>query len=311
MNLPNAKQIMFTLASEDGKLSVDVRAPVSRYAGFPYPVPRPAEHRIVDDTEIGYLWLRDCFFGLGVAAFEEAWPKLQNTKGLILDLRDNEGGNLELLDRIAARLLPASHQRQVVGVGICAKGDRGFDGGLRVDVDTTGLSTDGRAVVREFLSRFKTDWQPPAGISTERFVNLLARFGAEPKLRKDRPETLRLPTYSHPIVVLTNHRTFSSAEILTDALRQLGNAKVVGSKTTAGGGGSEHWHPPLKHSKLRLVLADEMYLLADGKPIDGRGIAADIVVEPDADTYTGGPDRMLNKAIEVLKKKTAIKHRSP
>jgi hypothetical protein len=108
MKLPNPPHILVKLASANGASEVEFNAPVTRDSRHAFPVPRPAESRLVDDEDFGYLWLRDCF-GLGVQTFLQEWPKLQKSKGLILDLRDNEGGRLELLDEVAARLLPATH----------------------------------------------------------------------------------------------------------------------------------------------------------------------------------------------------------
>jgi hypothetical protein len=301
MKLPNPPHILVKLASADGNSEVEFYAPLAKDGRHAFPVPRPAESRLVDDEDFGYLWLRDCL-GLGVQAFWQEWPKLQKTKGLILDLRDNEGGMLELLDEVAACLLPSDRPRKAVGIHVYAKNDRSTNfGGLHVSPDTHGLSAAGRAVVADFQKGLKPAWQPPKGRETESRTHLLARFDAEPGLRKDDARRPKMFGYDNPVVVLFNHRTFSAAEIFAASLRKLDNVLLVGTATTAGGAGTDNWHAPLKHSRLRLVLASGAYLRADGTLIDGRGVAPDVVVEPDADTYIGGRDRMLDKAIEVLK----------
>jgi hypothetical protein len=303
MKLPSPAHILVKLASTDGKSEVEFSAPVARDRRHAFQVPRPAESRLVDDEDFGYLWLGDCL-GLGVKTFLQEWPKLQKTKGLILDLRDNEGGMLQLLDEVAARLLPTDRPRKAVGTWVNPKGDRHtFSGGLEVTPDTHGLSAAGRAVVTDFKKWFKPAWRPPKGRETESRIHLLARFDAESGLRGNDPGRPKTPGYDKPVVVLFNHRTFSAAEIFAASLRRLDNVTLVGTATTAGGGGTESWRAPLKHSRLRLILASGVYLRADGTLIDGRGVAPDIVVEPDADTYIGGRDRMLDKAIEALKMK--------
>ena len=63
----------------------------------------------------------------------------------------------------------------------------------------------------------------------------------------------------------------------------------------------------LEKSGLDVMLgSDGAYVRTNGDFIDGKGIQPDIVVPPDIDYYLGRRDRMLDTAIEVLKKKIAV-----
>lgn len=311
MGLPNPAKIRVTLATADGKSEVELEAPTTRDRRFPFPVPRPDEFRILDDggadwEKLGYVWIRDCY-GLGTESVIRAMPNLRDSKGIVLDLRDNEGGNAGPLEILAAHLLPPDKPRRATGSFTYWAGVGEVIGDAAIVPETEGLSDAGKQVIADFRGNFEPTWQPPKRRATESRTQFLARKEAEPKLAPYRHE--RFPkTYHYPgqVVVLYNHRCFSAAEITLSALKGLDNVTLVGTPTTAGGAGSGEGHR-LNNSQLDVILAKSVYLCADGTPIDGMGVKPDVVVQPDGDTYTGGRDRMLDVAIKVLREKIAAK----
>jgi C-terminal processing protease CtpA/Prc len=62
-----------------------------------------------------------------------------------------------------------------------------------------------------------------------------------------------------------------------------------------------------RHSGLDVILSQSAFVRSDGTLLDGRGVMPDVVVEPDADYYVGKQDRMLEKAIDVLKGKIELR----
>ena len=102
-----------------------------------------------------------------------------------------------------------------------------------------------------------------------------------------------------PALILTNHRTACAAEMFVSYFKIMGRAKIVG--TTTFGSGAE--------AMIReLPLGGEMRLATTrGKLIDGSeyvnvGIAPDIPVERTAEDIANGTDRVLIKALELLRK---------
>ena len=310
MGLPNPPTIRVTLATADGKSEIEIDALTARDRRFPLAVPKPGGFRILNDggadwEKIGYFWVRDCY-SAGAKAVADAMPNVRDTKGIIVDLRDNEGGSLEPLEILAAHLLPADKPRRAVGTNV-VWADRGEIYGAVVTPDTKGLSDAGKRVVADFRTQFKSAWQPPKGRQTETLTELLARKESEPNLAPYNSEHFpKAFHYTGQVVVLYNHRCFSAAEITLDALRDFDNVTLVGTPTTAGGAGDGERHQ-LANSKLDVILAKDVHLRADGTLIDGVGVAPDVVAQPDGDTYTGGRDRMLDVAIDVLRKKIAAK----
>jgi carboxyl-terminal processing protease len=98
-----------------------------------------------------------------------------------------------------------------------------------------------------------------------------------------------------PVVVLVDGYTASAAEIFTAALREHGRARVVGT-TTYGKGSVQEDLPLPDGSTLRITI--RLWLTPDKHTIDNQGITPDVVVTP----ATSGPDRQLQKAIDLLAK---------
>lgn len=111
------------------------------------------------------------------------------------------------------------------------------------------------------------------------------------------------PIINVPVVILTNENTASSSEILAGALKDLGKAKIVGTKTYGKGVIQEVLSLP---DGSGLKITTEKYLTPNKTEINGIGIEPDETVElPDTVTNILNVDRnedtQLQKAIEMLK----------
>ena len=110
------------------------------------------------------------------------------------------------------------------------------------------------------------------------------------------------PIINVPVVILTNENTASSSEILAGALKDLGKAKIVGTKTYGKGVIQEVLSLP---DGSGLKITTEKYLTPNKTEINGIGIEPDETVElPDTVTNILNVDRnedtQLQKAIEIL-----------
>ncbi len=305
LHLPDSSTIRVRLASPDGKDEVEIDAPTNSHQRWHFAVPKP-DWRILEGN-IGYLWVQDPASG-GAETIVRGMPELRKTRGLVIDLRDNVGGaGLDTLQLICDYLLPPERPRIAIGQIIHWRGDRWHTNTGEVSANTVGLSAEGRRFLAAFEQRFERKWQPPKGRATEPRTVFLARAEAEPDLfpyKIDRwPKAY---TYTAPVVVLFNHRCFSAAEIFLAGIRRLPGVTLVGSAGTAGGGGSPEFFR-LRHSRLDVILSATAFVRSDGTLIDGRGIVPDVVVEPDADSYLSGPDRMLERAVDVLEEKIRVR----
>ena len=104
------------------------------------------------------------------------------------------------------------------------------------------------------------------------------------------------PIINMPIIILTNENTASSSEILAGALKDLGKAQIVGTKTY-GKGVMQELAPLKSGGALKITI--EEFKTPNGNTINKKGIDPDIEVEDDKKTEL---DEQLQKAIEECKK---------
>ena len=111
------------------------------------------------------------------------------------------------------------------------------------------------------------------------------------------------PIINMPIIILTNENTASSSEILAGALKDLGKAKIVGTKTYGKGVIQQLLTLP---DGSGIKITSEKYLTPNKTEINKIGIEPDEKVElPDTVTNVlrveEKDDTQLQKAIEMLK----------
>lgn len=105
-----------------------------------------------------------------------------------------------------------------------------------------------------------------------------------------------------PIVVLVNRFSASGSEVLSGALQDRGRAIVMGEKTF-GKGSVNTIH--VLEDRSAIYLTSARWLTPQGRPIEGKGLAPDIAIEPPPEgTATEGDSRRddgLAKALEYLR----------
>ena len=111
------------------------------------------------------------------------------------------------------------------------------------------------------------------------------------------------PIINMPIIILTNKNTASSSEILAGALKDLGKAKIVGTKTYGKGVIQQILTLP---DGSGLKITTEKYLTPNRTEINKVGIEPDETVELPEDVdnvfdIDRNQDTQLQKAIEMLK----------
>ncbi len=102
-----------------------------------------------------------------------------------------------------------------------------------------------------------------------------------------------------PVVVITNQRTASAAEVVAGALQQNDRAIVVGQQTR-GKGSVQFIFGLSDGSSVRMTA--EIWLTPDGTPLDGVGLVPDIEMIPDEasrDVELGEAIRQLQQKVEA------------
>lgn len=101
-------------------------------------------------------------------------------------------------------------------------------------------------------------------------------------------------------VVLVNGGSASASEIVAGALQDNKAATIVGEKTFGKGSVQDYENFP-DGSALKLTVAE--WYTPSGNNINETGIVPNVIVKEDFDKEKIGEDAMLNKALEILKKK--------
>jgi carboxyl-terminal processing protease len=174
--------------------------------------------------------------------------EMRDARALVIDLRDNGGGEAEAMADLASTLLPA-------------------------------------------------------GLSLGRFTNRDGRVQLEPFTRNALLSSAdTFARFRGRIILLTNARTASAAEVFAASLREAGRAKVVGEATCGCVLGIRRRHQLPDGGVLDISEMD--YHTAGGARLEGRGLRPDELVTPTREDLRRGRDRAVELAVELLKSKS-------
>ena len=246
--------------------------------------------RIIQNN-IGYLritnWLRNVLDDI------ETWmPRFRNTRGLIIDVRDNSGGTRNILRTLYPYLCKPSDPPIVANAAkyrLHREHPQGYlDSRHMFPQDWEGWPDEERKAISTFMTSFTPEWTVPEDeFSPWHFWVLTKRSNPE------------VYTYSSPVVFLINQKGFSATGVIVSALKGLDNITLIGTPT--GGGSGAMRVTTLKHSRLRLGLSSMASFQKDGKLFDGNGVQPDIYMEPVPEYFLkNGPDNVLEKAIQII-----------
>jgi carboxyl-terminal processing protease len=171
--------------------------------------------------------------------------ELKGARALVIDLRDNGGGEAESMADLASTLLPA-------------------------------------------------------GLSLGRFTDRAGAVRLEPHTRAALLSTAdSFERFQRPVVLLTNARTASAAEVFAAALREKNRASVIGEATCGCVLGIRRRHRLPDGGVLDVSEMD--YHTAGGTRLEGAGLRPDVTVEPTRETLRRRQDLALERALEILK----------
>ena len=140
------------------------------------------------------------------------------------------------------------------------------------------------------------------GASLGRFTDREGRVQLEPFTRASLVSSADTFTrFRGAVVLLTNARTASAAEVFAASLREEGRASVVGEPTCGCVLGIRERHTLPDGGVLDISEMD--YHTAGGTRLEGAGLSPDVEVTPAREDLRRGRDRALERAVEMLKMK--------
>jgi C-terminal processing protease CtpA/Prc len=230
----------------------------------------PVDIQIVD-RNIGYIRLTS-FLGQYTdtirSVFDRYLPQLRKCRGLIIDIRGNRGGSDAAWNVIAFHLISDS-SFQSKGKWLS-----------RVYIPSYKMYGKYSPQLRDFYEG--TSMQE---INHPPYTNPVA-------------DSLKL---HQPLIVVSGQYVGSAAEDFLLLMKEYGRATVVGGPSVGCVG--EPMLIPLSDDYM-LMISAKKYVSPDGSQPNDTGILPDIEAENDYDAYLKGKDRILERALEELRKQT-------
>lgn len=281
-----------TLTALDGGEPTDLEMPLAAT-----PTPGGAwphgPSRLIDG-DIGYMRLTEMNAD-AVAEIAIRMAEFAKTRGLIVDVRGNGGGERGPMRALAARLLPREHAPVVINAARPLLVDGRVPGDVTTQMSRRGLWPEAhvgwtpaeRAAIAEFRAKFHPERVLPDD-----------RFGAwHYCVVSASPDAA---TYDKPVVVLMDSGCFSATDVFLAAMKELPGVTLVGQ---ASGGGSGAKLPHRVGDHFVVMLSSIVSFQPDGSLFDGRGVSPHVAIAPDvASQLVGGVDASLAAALEVLRR---------
>jgi hypothetical protein len=246
------------------------------------------------EGNIGYLRLPSMRAAPSMAEIKEWMPKFRDTAGLIVDVRDNNGGDRDPLLLLYSYLAAPDDPPRIFNAAAYRLHKAHPENHLVTNhrmyrANASEWSPKQRAAVAEFAKKFKPQWQPPTGQFSEWHYMALTRLNDE-----------SIYHYHKPVIVLLNGRSFSACDIFLAGLKGVKNVLLMG--TPSSGGSAYTQEIALGETKLSLRIGSMASFQANGKLFDGNGVYPDVLVEPVPEYYIGGRDNILDEAVKRIRR---------
>ena len=244
---------------------------------------------------IGYINIPEMYHYDEVEGLEDfienTLKGFSDTKALIIDIRNNPGGGREILQTFSSYILQPEQSPWIANVAY-----------LRTDKT---LNTDEESMSGRYLYSYNSEKL------TDSDRNAIDQFNNNFKLQKtfdnskfSSPFYMVLhnakESYTQPVYILVNEKSFSAASVFTSAFKRLPNVKIVGETTDGSSGNSRELH--LKNSNIRVKVSTMLSFQRNGKTLDGNGTVPDIYIPIDLNQVFTSKDTQLEKLVAIINK---------
>ena len=248
--------------------------------------PRGGSHVLAGD--VGYLRLPSLARTTSVHEIRRWMASFRDTIGLVVDVRDNDGGERDALRWLYSYLAAPGDPPRVFTAAAyrlhsAHKDDHLAENHFMYRAYSREWTDEARRAIAGFVTTFKPDWDLPAGQFSEWHYMVLTRL--------DDPDIYH---YDKPVVVLMNDKCFSATDIFLAGLKGMKNVTLLG--TPSSGGSAFTQDVVLGVTPLRLRIGSMVSFQADGKLFDGHGVSPDVRIESTPEYYVGGTDNVLADA---------------
>ncbi len=241
---------------------------------------RLAKRSMVVDTILSTAILRVSTFAGGHLNnfFKKSFKKInaQKLKNIVIDLRENSGGNVMSSTRLTQYLI-----------------DRPFK------IADTVAAIDRSFKYRKYIKPSLLYWLSMHITGRRRadgriHFNYFERHFFKPKKRHH---------FDGKIYLIASGFSFSASTLFIGALKGQENVRVIGEETGGGSYGNSAMHLPvvtLPKSKIRVVLPLYKIVIDKDRPKTGRGIFPDIEVQPSSSAIKNNIDLKMEKVKALI-----------
>lgn len=214
------------------------------------------------------------------------------SKALIVDVRDNGGGTRDLTYEFAKYFI---HPDSVYIVNVTQqRGTIPLSDKLERRLESRRLFP--RSVLDaneiEEANKFLKTFRPIYDLPKEKYSEY--HFG----IFNGKKRSEQSFYYDKPIYILANERTFSAASVFVSVFKGIPNIKIAGVRTDGSSGNNEPFSLP--NSELTGRISTMVSFQKNGKTLDTYGTEPDIPIERDEDQILGKRDTQLEKLQEII-----------
>jgi hypothetical protein len=227
---------------------------------------------------------------------KEKMDTVKTTNALVIDLRNNPGGNRDLIDFFSNYLI-APNTCEVANLARY-KGE--ISDGTKESLNTRGLHPYSYFEDKESklaIDKLMKDFHPSIGIDEK----LYSEYYYMIIKSKDDVDSYY---YNKPVYILTNEMTFSAASVFASSFKGVKNIKIAGISTDGSSGMSKAYE--LKNSEIQLSMSHMLSYQKDGELFDGTGTSPDIEIHRSINHVLGQEDYQLNTLLEIINKNYSI-----
>lgn len=250
------------------------------------------------DNSIGYIRIpRMWNFDHDIDFFKTLEIKMadfKKTDAIIIDVRNNGGGERDILVRLAPYFINPISSPWIANLAKIR-----IDQTLDEDISSMRsrylynknsklLNGEDRNAIDDFMQGFDSEWEyDQRKYSSFYYMIFNSRNGEKHYY------------YDKPVYILANERSFSAASVFVTALKGLGKIKIAGITTDGSSGRSRR--VSLRNSSIRVRYSTMISIQRDGRTLDTNGTEPDIYIPKDLSQILGEKDSQMINLVKYIR----------